>query len=243
MPWTGRWLVDALFPPVCPACSRASRDNGFCEPCTATIPLPRGPLCPACGSVFRGAGSDHLCARCLGRPPHFDRVRACASYSGSSPLPNALGLALHRYKYGGDVTLAPVLGRMLADRCPLAIDHDLIVPVPLHLGRLRARGFNQSLLLARPLSRDHRVPIARFTLARRRETRPQVGLGENDRRRNIAGAFEVRERAQVRGRSVLLVDDVYTTGATVNECARTLRQAGARRIDVLVLARAETATV
>jgi ComF family protein len=163
-------------------------------------------------------------------------------YGGRSTAPSALGLAVHRYKYAGDVTLAPVLGRLMAERCPLTIDHDLIVPVPLHAARLRSRGFNQSLLLAHPLARRHRVPIAPFLLARTRETLPQVGLHGRDRRRNIAGAFAIARRARVRDRSILLVDDVYTTGATVNECARVLREAGALRVDVLVLARAEQPT-
>jgi len=118
------------------------------------------------------------------------------------------------------------------------VTHDLLVPVPLHLRRLRWRGFNQALLLTRPLAQRCGARLDPFVLARTRPTSPQVGLDEAARRRNIAGAFAVRDPAVVRRRSVLLIDDVYTTGATVEECARVLRRAGASRVDVLVLARA-----
>jgi ComF family protein len=146
--------------------------------------------------------------------------------------------ALHHFKYGRDITLAPVLGAFLADRCPLRVDHDLVVPVPLGLARLRWRGFNQAAMLARVLAARRRRPWHPMALERCRATPPQVGLGRDDRRRNVAGAFAVRDRAAVYGRTILLVDDVLTPGATVEECAKTLRRAGALRVDVVALARA-----
>jgi ComF family protein len=144
---------------------------------------------------------------------------------------------LHRYKYDRDVTLAAPMGRILADLCPLAPCHEILVPVPLHVARLRWRGFNQALLLAKELATRRRLRIAPSLLRRNRPTMPQVGLNERDRRRNLTGAFSVTDDRAVRGRNVLLVDDVLTTGATAEECARSLRRAGARRVDVLVLAR------
>jgi ComF family protein len=149
-----------------------------------------------------------------------------------------LARVLHDYKYQRDVTLAPLLADFLIERCPLPIDHDLIVPVPLHRDRLRWRGFNQSHLLARRLGQHFAVRVDPFLLIRARPTPPQVGLDESDRRRNVAGAFAAPRPTALTGRSALLVDDVYTTGATVEECARVLKRAGARRVDVLVLARA-----
>jgi ComF family protein len=113
-----------------------------------------------------------------------------------------------------------------------------LIPVPLHPERLRWRGFNQSLLLSRPLARAWNVPVDPFVLRRRRATPPQVGLDERARRLNVGGAFAVAEGASLKDLGVLLIDDVFTTGATVNECAITLRRAGAARVDVLVLARA-----
>jgi ComF family protein len=151
---------------------------------------------------------------------------------------DALVQVLHRYKYGRECSLAPVLSRVLLAAPPLAAAHDLIIPVPLHRERLRWRGFNQAVLLARPLARARGIPLDVDALCRHRPTQPQAGLAAVARRPNMRGAFSVRRREAVAGRSILLVDDVYTTGATVNECARVLRGAGARRVDVLVLARA-----
>jgi ComF family protein len=228
--------LDFLFPPRCPACGERTQRVALCARCSAAIAPARSPLCPSCGESFPGSGPDHHCSRCLARPPHFDRARACALYRSdrSSPLIDVL----HRFKYGRDVTLAPLLGDFLADRCPLPVDHDLLVPVPLDLGRLRWRGFNQAAALARALAARRRRPLHPMALQRCRATPPQVGLGEDDRRRNMAGAFAVRDRTVVHGRAILLIDDVMTTGATVEECAKTLRRAGARRVDVVVLARA-----
>jgi ComF family protein len=145
---------------------------------------------------------------------------------------------LQRCKYARDITCAPVLAGFLAAHAPLVVDHDLVLPVPLHPRRLRWRGFNQSALLARAIAARAERPVDVWTLARARPTPPQVGLGEADRRRNVSGAFVVRQPAVVRGRTILLIDDVMTTGATVDECARVLRRAGAQWVDVLVVARA-----
>jgi ComF family protein len=145
--------------------------------------------------------------------------------------------ALHRLKYGRDMSLAPILAAILAARAPNG-EHDLILPVPLHRSRLRWRGFNQSLLIARSLPPGTGGRLDRWALARRRATPPQVGLGESERRKNVRQAFVVTRVDAVRTARVLLVDDVMTTGATVDECARVLRRAGASEVDVLVLLRA-----
>lgn len=194
-------------------------------------------MCPRCGLPFAGSGIDHLCEGCRRRAPRFDRARACALYDVGSDFGSPLATALHRYKYKPDPALAPVLADFLASRCPYRADYDVLVPVPLHLERLRWRGFNQAALLARRLARQWALPLDPFGLTRTRATPPQVGLDETERRRNVAGAFAVPRPERVRRRRILLIDDVYTTGATVNECARVLKRAGARRVDVLVLAR------
>lgn len=171
-------------------------------------------------------------------PPSFRRARAGALYRAAAP-DDPLRRALHRYKYARDITMARPLGTLFATAGnTVGSDLELIVPVPLHLTRLRWRGFNQAQLLARPLSRSTGVPIDTHALDRIRPTRAQVGLHEHERRANVRGAFRVYDRARVANRRILLVDDVYTTGATVNECARVLRNAGANSVDVLVLARA-----
>jgi len=230
------WALDLLFPPRCPACERRTERVALCAACSSAIVPARSPLCPVCGESFPGGGPDHRCTRCLVRPPHFARARACALYR--SDQRNPLVEALHRFKYGRDITLAPLLGAYLDEHCPLPVDHDLLLPVPLDLERLRWRGFNQAAMLARSVAARRRRPFDAMLLRRQRATPPQVGLGESERRRNMAGAFAVRDRSAVRNRTILLVDDVMTTGATVEECAKTLHRAGARRVDVLVLARA-----
>ena len=234
-----RKVVDIVFPPSCAGCEGEGPGRSLCGSCLEEIVPPRSPLCPTCGIPFHGrSGTDHPCSRCLDRRPCFTVARAVTTHDALHTGGPGLSSALFRYKYGRDVTLARPLGELLAERCPLSPRYDVIVPVPLHVTRLRWRGFNQALLIAKPLQRMWGVPLDPFALRRVRPTRPQVGLDDAGRRRNIAGAFEVRGRAAVRKRSVVLVDDVFTTGATADECARTLLRAGARRVDVLVLARA-----
>jgi len=237
-----RWTsaLDLLYPPRCPGCAASTDDPlGFCPACSRQIHPPSSPLCSICGDPFAGAGPDHLCHRCLERRPSFGRARACATYVAAEVGRSPLKQVLQRYKYLPDVSLAPVLARLLLAHCPLTpADYDLLVPVPLHLRRLRWRGFNQAQLLGRALARTHGLALDPFALERTRPTQPQVELDDATRRRNVAGAFAVATPARVRRRRILLLDDVYTTGATASECSRTLLRAGARHVDVLVLARA-----
>lgn len=230
-------LLEFFFPQFCCGCERRIGHNGLCPECTGKAHPLSSSICPICGVSYSGGGPEHPCSACLRDRPCFDRARACTVYGDNPEHPSPIAVALHHYKYGRDVTLAPALGDFLAARSPIEVDHDAVVPVPLHVDRLRWRGFNQALLLARPLARHARAALAPLALERSRPTTPQVGLGESERRRNVRGAFRVRPGLAARGRSFLLVDDVMTTGATLNECARVLRQAGAVRVDALVLAR------
>jgi len=193
-----------------------------------------------CGAPFGSAVDvEHRCSRCLTLPPAFGRARACALYHAADTSLHPLKSVLQRYKYTPDVSLALPLGGLLAQRCPLATHgYTVIVPVPLHLTRLRWRGFNQSHFLAYALARRTGVRLDAFSLVRVRPTRPQVELHETERRRNVRRAFEVALPQRIRGERVLLVDDVYTTGATVDECSRELLRSGAAAVDVLTLARA-----
>jgi ComF family protein len=231
-----RAVVDFFYPPRCPACRTRTAEVAFCSPCRQRIGAVRSPFCTACGLPFAGAGPDHLCVNCRLHPPRFRCARAGAAFDRhqASPLVEVLA----RFKYGRDVTMAPILSSFMVERLPLALDHDLIVPIPLHPKRLRWRGFNQALPLARAIGGAGPRRVDPFVLVRSRSTPPQVGLGAAERRRNVRGAFAVHHRERVRGRTILLVDDVMTTGATAHECARVLRAAGARAVDVVVLARA-----
>jgi ComF family protein len=148
---------------------------------------------------------------------------------------------VQKFKYGRKVSLGKPLGRLLARGCDAFLSEiqvDLVVPVPLHPKRLRWRGFNQSVLLARQIGRAYKVSIDPFVLMRSRETAAQTQLAEDERLKNVRGAFALNPQRSVKQKSILLVDDVYTSGATVNECSRTLKRGGAKQVFVLTLARA-----
>lgn len=235
-------ILDAVYPHRCYACDEPSTHAGFCDRCTSAIRPPSRSSCAICGQPFATVdGADHLCGRCLRKRPAFARARACALLHARNDA-DPLRRALHRYKYRPDPCLARGLGRLFTERgCDLAGTPDVIVPVPLHLDRLRWRGFNQSILLARHLQRSLGTPLEVDALERLRPTAPQVELDETARRRNVAGAFAVTDVSVVRGRRILLVDDVLTTGSTVQACSLALLRAGAGSVDVLVLARAVVA--
>lgn len=236
--WTA--ALDLLYPPRCCSCNKSHPAYTFCASCTASVATPRSPLCTICGTPFlTQGGNDHPCVDCLRRPPAFRRARAIATYDAAAERESPLKDILQRFKYNREISLTPALADLLNQRLPLELsDYDLVIPVPLHSSRLRWRGFNQALLLARHLHPCVRDKIDPFALQRVRATRPQVELGHGERKANVAGAFLVRHRNHIEKRRVLLVDDVLTTGATVNECSRALRRAGAELVDVLVIARA-----
>ena len=239
------WLVDWLYPPRCRGCGGRiyGRDaEYFCTGCWSEIRIVSHPLCTICGRPFPAAsGDDHLCGICLARTPQFARARAWACYPREEVSEHPLRRVVQKFKYGRRVSLGKPLGRLMAQGCQEFLSEcavDVIIPVPLHPKRLRWRGFNQSVLLARQLSRVLDVPMDPFVLCRSKETPPQTQLTEEERRRNVRRAFSLNPHKSVKGRRVLLVDDVYTSGATVNECSRSLKQAGAKEVYVLTLARA-----
>ena len=228
--------LDLLFPPRCLLCEQPlglEEAAPLCRGCRGEIDYLRLPFCRCCGEKVAGdSNRRHLCGRCLGQPPPYLRARACIRYDQPA------GELLHRLKYCGDTSVLPGLEYIIRPAGILEMPQpDLIVPVPLHPQRLKERGLNQSVALARlffPGSLRHLHPDV---LVRRRNTPAQTSLNGLARRKNLRGAFAVAENARVRGRTVCLVDDVYTTGTTVSECSRTLLHAGAREIVVLTLAR------
>jgi len=173
----------------------------------------------------------------LRQPPAFLRARSCVAYK-TTDTDNPLAVALQRFKYGRDVTLAATLTGVLLANLPSLLSPEVIVPVPLHRDRLRWRGFNQSLLLAKRLAWRLRLRVEPHALRRIRHTAPQVELSDSARQRNVRGAFSVRDPKHIRDRRILLVDDVMTTGATVDVCSRELLDSGASSVEVLTLARA-----
>lgn len=233
-------LVSVLSPATCVVCQSSVETLGcgvVCRPCWQRIDRLDGILCDRCGYSFASRNlpaEKALCAACRRGDFHFDFAR---SYGR---LEDPLQAIIHQFKYGSHASLARPLARLLhalwVQSCQDR-DADMIVPVPLHKARRKERGFNQAWLLARHLSRWTRIPLKDKVLVRYRATAVQAGLSRGQRRRNIQGAFRVVDRAAVRKRTVLLVDDVFTTGATLNECARMLRKQGANRVDVLTVAR------
>lgn len=234
-----RWVraaIDAVLPPLCLSCGALVAEPGaLCPACWERIDFLGPPHCSACGHPFEvDVGEAALCGACLAEAPHWRRARAVFRYDDAS---KALVL---RFKHGDRLEGAPSFARWMARAgADLVGEADVIVPVPLHRFRLLARRYNQAALLAMALGRLAGKPVEPDLLLRRRRTPVQGHMNREDRRRNVKGAFAVRERklALVAGKSVLLIDDVLTTGATAGECARVLTRAGAASVDVLTLGR------
>lgn len=228
-------LLAVVFPSSCPCCGAllVHHTRGpLCEPCWAGLPRHRNPSC-RCGLPL--LPGRPLCARCRrGRQP----LSAGASLG---PYEGALRVLLLELKYAGRRRAAGRLAGLLLEDAAigrLLQTSDVLVPVPLHPGRLRERGFNQAALLAQALARRCGTPCSPEALERRRETLPQAGLRPAERRRNVRDAFAVRRRASIAACVVTVVDDVLTTGATAEACARALGVAGAKEVRLLTVARA-----
>ncbi len=220
-------LVNNLTPPAaCLLCGADSGPDAFCPECAAALPWLPACRCPICALPTL---DGKACGNCLRAPPAFDSTCAVFLYRGS------LMQLIPAAKFGGRWSILAALARLMAVPAGQAARPDLLIALPLHANRLRERGFNQSLEIARPLARHLQLPLESRLLARSRDTAHQTGLSGKARQRNLHKAFSAA--ANLDGAHIAVIDDVMTTGASLDAAARALKQAGARRVDAWVLAR------
>jgi ComF family protein len=224
------WALDFALPPRCAGCGTIVGEvHSFCPECWKHIEFLGHSGCGTCGLPLQ-ATEQTMCGVCLAHPPRIARTRAAVAYD---ELSRSLAI---RLKYGRKVAIARTMARYMA---PLVGEGDdrLLVPVPLHRTRLWGRGFNQSALVARELSRRLAIDADPRALSRTRRTPPLKGMSPLQRRKTVAGAFRVRNKAAVAGKTIILIDDIMTTGSTAEACARTLKRAGAVRVELVSWAR------
>jgi ComF family protein len=214
------------FPHTCLLCGGNAGSDRLCRGCSDDLPRHRMAQCPQCALP---TADGHLCGACLKRPPAFDRTRAALSYR--FPVDQLV----QRLKYNGRLAAAPVLGDLLARHVESAPRPDLLIPMPLHPSRVRERGFNHASEIGRSVARHLGLPLTTTLCQRIRDTPPQVALAYDARRRNVRGAFTCS--GDVSGKRIAVIDDVMTTGTSLDELAKTLKQAGAAEVEAWVVAR------
>jgi len=235
-------MLNLIFPSICPFCESVADHKLVCDRCLDGIRFIKDrAFCFRCGLPFGYTQYDndnifvaHLCGRCVRGEYYFERARSIAFYDG------LLREILHKFKYQGKLHLGRVLSDILVQNYPSDLGPiDIVIPVPLYMSKLRTREYNQTIILASGLANYIKVELEPFILKKIRDTRPQFEItNENDRKKNVRGAFIIENISKVREKSVLLFDDVFTTGSTMNECAMILNQAGASNVHVLTLMRA-----
>lgn len=230
---TSMRAVNAIWPHRCYSCGIETASAGLCPDCFSGLTPITGSICQRCGLPFElPMAEETLCEACLATPPPFARARAAFHYDDQSKT-LILGL-----KHNDRLDLAPMLAQHLARAArDLIMPDTLIAPVPLHHRRLRTRRFNQAMMLARPFSLLVKRPVRADLLTRSRATPSQGSLNRAERFDNVRQAFQVRNPKRVHHRPILLLDDVYTTGATAQACTQALLQAGARSVDIVTVAR------
>lgn len=231
-------FAELFFPPICPLCRNEllREDEELCEGCLSGMELIKKPYCLICGMQMESKEAiSHICIWCEKEKPYFSKARAYAIFDFK------MVETIHRFKFAGWLSLAKFLAKGMINIYKEELkddNYEVVIPVPLHWRRLLTRGFNQSAVLASAMARELNLRLELYSLKRVKNTKPQYGLTRRERKENVKNAFKVINNAKVKGKRILLVDDVYTTGATVGECSKVLKKAGADMIGVLTLARA-----
>lgn len=235
----GHSFLDLCFPRRCAACQKSwltFNQGQWCDECIATLPWIQAPLCPLCGRPFLKSPTapDHLCGECLLGMFPFASARSAVLHSG------VIRDRIHQLKFGGQLHWVPPLADLMVKTLlrQQRFHIDIIVPVPLHTRRLRQRGFNQSALIAASLGTRLDIPVQFNVLVRKMWTEPQTRLNRQERLRNVRDAFFVPKPMAAAGLSIMLIDDVFTTGTTLSECTKTLKAAGAAQVHALTISRA-----
>ncbi len=228
-------FLNLFFPLFCVICNEPLEPGNrvfLCSGCLAQVKRMRKPVCEKCGRP----DCTGVCKECRKTHQYYSIARAAGIYDG------VLRECIHKLKYGRELYLAKILVSLMVDtlkELPELAQGDLIIPVPLHRVRERERGFNQAYLLTKGISNVLKIGVSSGNLGRVRETTPQIDLPRSVRLSNVRGIFGVRDSSEFNGKKLLLIDDVFTTGSTVNECSKTLIEAGASKVSVLTAARGE----
>ncbi len=226
-------VLDFLYPPIdCVCCGKRLEKraiHGICKHCHDNMPFIHEPKCTVCSRPVND--ETEVCLECKYHRHSYDQALAVFEYSV------VIKDLIHRYKYGGEYSLSRTFGFFLSEQLQVSgWKVDLMIPVPLHTNRQKSRGFNQSALLGDYLSQRNRIPCKDDVLVRSIDTQTQTGFNRDKRAENLKDAFTVVDPQAIKNKSILIIDDVHTTGATVDGCSRMLRQAGARKIYVLTIA-------
>lgn len=226
-----RPVVDFILPPTCGLCREVVAETAaLCPACWRSVTFIAAPWCASCGVPFGvETPADALCTLCLAEPPPYSKARSALDYD------EVCRKLVGKFKYSDQTNLLPTFAPWLLRAARELLPVDVVIPVPLHRWRLLKRKYNQSALLAQAVGEELGLPVELLTLQRMRHTKPQVGMKREERLKNVRDAFVVT--GNVKGKTVLLVDDVLTTGATLEACSTALLEAGAAEVRVLTLAR------
>ena len=229
------FLSNLIFPPRCYICGKvATGESGLCPDCFKQIIFLTDQCCPVCGRPYtfpKEDGESLVCLKCIQNPPKLKALRAAFAYTKFSRK------LILPFKHGDRLDLIPFLVKLLYAKSEIFKDVDVLIPVPIHRLRMMKRKYNQSAMLARPLAKKMGKPCLLSVLIRQKNTASLGHSGKEARKKQLKGAFKVTQKEMIKGKKILLIDDVYTSGSTLNECADTLLKSGAKEVYGLVLAR------